>query len=66
MIDRDDLTELHSAAAAVQDALAVLVELLEVCCRNQSLSLSRTPNGSKMIEMLIRLGLQHWQVREAA
>jgi ParG len=30
MIDPDDLTDLHSAAAAVQEALGVLVERLEV------------------------------------
>jgi hypothetical protein len=30
MIDPDDLTDLHSAAVAVQEALGVLVERLEV------------------------------------
>ena len=30
MIDRDDLSDLHSAAVTVQEALAVLVERLEV------------------------------------
>jgi hypothetical protein len=30
LIDPDDLTDLHSAAIAVQDALGVLVERLEV------------------------------------
>ena len=46
MSDRDDLTDLHSAAVAVQDALAELVERLEVLLPEPSRSQSRTPNGS--------------------
>jgi hypothetical protein len=49
MIDRDDLTDLHSAAVAVQEALGVLVERLENLLPEPELNPEPVPDAERFM-----------------